>query len=81
MTNRDIDVAFYGFDLDCAGHLDLDKTESLAYQGMAKVLKKQGFVTNIFAELFHEARNENGKLVFPLRITGTLGNPKFSVVD
>ena len=81
MTNRDIDVAFYGFDLDCSGYLDLDKNENLAYQGMAKVLKKQGLMTNIFAELFHEARNENGKLVFPLRITGTLGNPKFSVVD
>lgn len=81
MTNRDIDVAFYGFDLDCGGHLDLDKTGNLEYRGVAKVLKKQGFVTNIFAELFHEARDENGKLVFPLRVTGTLDNPKFSVVD
>lgn len=81
MTNRDIDVAFYGFDLDCAGHLDLDKAANLEYHGVAKVLKKQGFATNIFAELFHEARDENGKLVFPLRITGTLDNPKFSLVD
>lgn len=81
MTNRDIDVAFYGFDLDCAGYLDLDKAEALEYHGTAKVLKKQGLLTNLFAEVFHEARNENGKLVFPLRVTGTLTTPKFSVVD
>lgn len=81
MTNHDIDVAFYGFDLQCAGHLDLNGTGELAYHGVAKVLKKQGFVTNVFAELFHEARDKNGKLVFPLRITGTITNPKFALVD
>jgi hypothetical protein len=51
------------------------------YHGVAKIVRKQGFVTNIFAEIFHEGRSENGKLVFPLRITGTLVNPKFALVD
>ena len=81
MTNHDIDVAFYGVDLSCAGHLDLDATARLEYRGTARVLKKQGFVTNIFAEVFHEGRNDSGKLVFPLQITGTLSNPKFALVD
>jgi uncharacterized protein involved in outer membrane biogenesis len=81
MTNRNIDVAFYGVDLSCAGHLDLNATARLEYRGTVKVLKKQGFLTNLFAEVFREGRNENGKLVFPLRITGMLSNPKFALVD
>ena len=74
-------MAFYGVDLSCAGYLDLDATARLEYRGTARVLKKQGVVTNIFAEVFREGRNDNGKLAFPLQITGTLSNPKFALVD
>lgn len=81
MTNHDIDVDFYGVDFECSGYLKLNGSNRLNYKGLAKVLKKQGFFTNTFAKLFHEAREHNGKLVFPLQITGTLADPKLALVD
>jgi len=81
ISSREINIAFYGVDLQCAGDLGLSRAGSLNYQGVAKVEKKQGFFTNIFARTMHEAKEENGKLVFPIRINGTMVNPKFSVVD
>lgn len=81
ISSREINIAFYGVDLQCAGDLGLSGAGILDYQGVAKVMKKQGFFTNIFARTMHDAKEENGKLVFPVRINGTMVNPKFSVVD
>jgi uncharacterized protein involved in outer membrane biogenesis len=81
ISSREINIAFYGVDLQCAGGLGLSGSGILDYQGVAKVMKKQGFFTNIFARTMHDAKEENGKLVFPIQINGTMVNPKFSVVD
>ena len=52
----------------------------LDYSGVASVLNTQGFFTNMMARM-SGAKLEKGKLSFPIRIEGTLQNPKFSVVD
>jgi len=80
ISSHAISVAFYGVDLDCDGVLGLS-SGTLDYQGKVKVLKKQGFFTNLFAKVAHEAKEENGRLVFPIRVTGTMLNPKFAVTD
>lgn len=64
--------------MDCAGELGLNNG-SLNYEGEAKVLKKQGFFTNLFAKIAHEAKEESGRLVFPIRVSGTMLKPKFDV--
>jgi uncharacterized protein involved in outer membrane biogenesis len=81
ISSREINIAFYGSDLECTGDLGLRGTSTLDYQGEVRVLKKQGFFTNVFAKLLHEAREENGKLVFPIRITGTIVDPKVTAID
>jgi hypothetical protein len=81
ISSREVNIAFYGVDLQCAGGLGLTGSGTLDYQGVAKVLKKQGFFTNIFARTMHEAKEENGKLIFPIRINGTMVKPKFSVTE
>ena len=78
--SRQIGVDFYGIDVNGSG--DVDETNGgLDYTGTAIILKKQGFFTNVFARLFKEAQEKKGRLTFPLRLTGTLKNPVFAVVE
>ena len=81
ISSRAVNVAFYGVDVECAGALGLSSGGTLDYQGVAKVVKKQGFFTNLVAKIAHEAKEENGKLVFPIKVSGTMVDPKFSVVE
>ncbi len=81
ISSRQINIAFYGVDVQCAGDLGVSNGGTLDYQGVARVLKKQGFFTNIFATVLHEAKEENGKLVFPIRVSGTMLTPKISITD
>jgi hypothetical protein len=81
ISSRDVSIAFYGVDIQCAGSLGFGGDGILDYQGVARILKKQGFFTNIFGKVWYGAKEENGKLVFPIRIRGTLIRPKFSGVD
>ena len=76
--NRHIDVDFYGIDVDGSGSVD-ELTSRLDYKGKATILRKQGFFVNTFARLFKGADSKHGRLVFPIRVAGTLNNPKFSV--
>ncbi len=78
--SHEINVAFYGVDVRCSGSLDLTDGGGLNYKGVAMVITKEGFFTNIFSKL-EGARLENGKLAFPIQIEGTLESPKFSVVN
>ena len=78
ISSRQIDIAFYGVDIQCAGILGLSQGGVLDYQGVAKVMKKQGFLTDTFAKLLHDAKEENGRLIFPIRVKGTMENPKIS---
>ena len=80
ISSHQIDIAFYGIDLQCSGSLGLTSGGVLDYTGMANVLNGQGFFTNMMARM-SGAKLEKGKLSFPIRIEGTLQSPKFSVVD
>lgn len=80
ITNRKIGLDFYGIDVEGGGTLD-EINGGLNYRGAATIEKKQGFFTNIFARMFKEAHEKQGKLTFPIQLTGTLSNPKFSVTE
>jgi len=78
--SRQINVDFYGIDVDGSGTVD-ELNSRLDYKGNATIQTKQGFFVSTFARLFKGADSQHGRLVFPLRITGTLNNPKCAVVD
>ena len=78
--SHQIDVDFYGIDVQCSGSLGVNGGGGLDYKGVASVLNSQGFFANTMARM-SGARLQKGKLSFPIRIQGTLQNPKFSVVD
>ena len=79
--SHQINIDFYGIDVQCSGSLGVTGGgEGMEYQGVASVLNSQGFFTNMMARM-SGAKLEKGKLSFPIRIEGTLQNPKFSVID
>ncbi len=80
ISSHQINIAFYGIDVQCSGSLGVMGGGGMDYTGVASVLNSQGFLTNMMARM-SGAKLENGKLSFPIRIEGTLQNPKFSVVD
>jgi uncharacterized protein involved in outer membrane biogenesis len=77
MSSHLIDISFYGIEVQCSGSLGVAGGGGLDYKGVATVLKSQGFFTNTMARM-SGAKLEKGKLSFPIRIEGTLQNPKFS---
>ena len=78
--SHQINIDFYGIDVECSGSLGVTGGEGMDYKGVASVLNSQGFFTNMMARM-SGAELEKGKLSFPIRVGGTLQNPKFSVVD
>ncbi len=77
-SNR-MNIDFYGIDVDGAGSLSLIGGP-MDYRGSATIEKKQGFFTDTLARWFKGAKERDGRLTFPIRLTGTLANPHFSVV-
>lgn len=71
---------FYGTDVVGSGNTSV-LDGAVDYRGVATVLKKQGFFTSLFARMFKQAHEKNGRLTFFLRITGTLAHPSGSVVE
>lgn len=80
ISSHEINVAFYGVDVQCSGSIALTAAGGLDYKGVARVMKKQGFFTDIMSRMAG-AKEQNGKLFFPIQIGGTLENPQFSVVN
>lgn len=79
--SKRIDVNFHGTDVVGSGNTSL-LDGAVDYRGAANVQKKQGLMTNVFAQLFKEAHQQaNGRLTFPLRLTGKLTSPTLSVVE
>jgi hypothetical protein len=76
ISSKVIDIDGYGVDLDGSGSVSLSGSDALNYQGVAEIVSKQGFVTNLFARLAGGTLKD-GKLSFPFRIEGTMENPKF----
>jgi uncharacterized protein involved in outer membrane biogenesis len=77
ISSRVIDVDGYGVDLDGSGSVSLSGSDQLNYQGVAEIVSKQGFVTNLFARLAGGTLKD-GKLSFPFHIGGTIDNPIFT---
>jgi hypothetical protein len=77
LSSKAIDIDGYGVDVDGSGSVSLSGSDELNYQGVAQIVTKQGFVTNLFARLAG-ATLKDGKLSFPFHIGGTIDNPVFS---
>ncbi len=77
ISSSDIDIAGYGVNVQGSGSLSVTGSDRLDYRGVAEILAKQGFFTNIMARL-SGATLKNGRLSFPFRVGGTIQNPIFS---
>ncbi len=78
MYSQRIGIDFYGIAVDGAGSMSLTGGP-MDYRGTATIEKRQGFFMNTFARWFKGAREKDGHLMFPVRLTGTLTNPQFAV--
>jgi uncharacterized protein involved in outer membrane biogenesis len=76
LSSKVIDIDGYGVDLDGSGSVSLSGSDELNYQGVAEIVSKQGFVTNLLARLAGGTLKD-GKLSFPFHIGGTIDNPVF----
>ncbi|HEY5084415.1 MAG TPA: AsmA family protein, partial [Rhizomicrobium sp.] len=76
--SRQIRVDFYGVDARGAGDMN-DLNSTLNYHGTVIIEKKQGFFTTSFARIFKGAREKDGRLVFPIRLTGTWADPRCTI--
>jgi uncharacterized protein involved in outer membrane biogenesis len=77
ISSRVIDVDGYGVDVDGSGSMSITGSDELNYQGVAEIISKQGFVTNLFARLAGGTLKD-GKLSFPFHVGGTIDNPVFA---
>ena len=77
ISSKVIDIDGYGVDLDGSGSVSISGSDELNYQGVAEIVSKQGFMTNLFARLAGGTLKD-GKLSFPFHIGGTIDNPVFA---
>jgi uncharacterized protein involved in outer membrane biogenesis len=77
IQSKTIDIDGYGVDIDAAGVINVDGSNELDYQGVAKIVTKQGFLTTTLAR-FAGATVKDGLLSFPFRVGGTIDTPQFS---
>jgi uncharacterized protein involved in outer membrane biogenesis len=78
MYSKRVAVDFYGIDVDGTGSMSLTGG-SIEYRGTATIEQKQGIFTTAFARWFKHAKEKDGRLEFPISLTGTLTNPQFAV--
>lgn len=77
--SKRVAVDFYGIDVDGTGSMSLIGGP-VNYRGSATIEKKQDFFTTTFARWFKHGKEKDGRLSFPIALTGTLANPQFAVV-
>jgi uncharacterized protein involved in outer membrane biogenesis len=77
ISSRVIDVDGYGVDVDGSGSMSITGSDELNYQGVAEIISKQGFVTNLFARMAGGTLKD-GKLSFPFHVGGTIDKPVFA---
>ena len=77
ISSKVIDIDGYGVDIDGSGSVGISGSAELDYHGVAEIVSKQGFVTNLFARLAGGTLKD-GKLSFPFQVGGTIDNPVFS---
>ena len=73
-----IEIDGYGVNVSGSGSVSVSGSDDLNYQGVANIVAKQGFFTNLEARL-SGASSHNGRLSFPFRVSGTVGTPIFSM--
>lgn len=78
IVSHRIAIDFYGIDVAVSGNVD-EVTGVLDYKGEVTIQQKQGFFTSTFARMFKGAKTKDGKLVFPVRVTGTASNPRCAI--
>jgi uncharacterized protein involved in outer membrane biogenesis len=79
MYSKRVAVDFYGIDVDGTGSMSLTGGP-VKYRGTATIEQKQGLLTTTVARLFKHGKDKDGRLQFPIELTGTLANPQFAVV-
>ncbi|MGH9617090.1 MAG: AsmA-like C-terminal region-containing protein, partial [Acidobacteriaceae bacterium] len=79
MYSKRIAIDFYGVVVAGTGSMSLTGGQ-IDYRGTATIEKKQGFLTSTFARWFKGAKEKQGRLTFPIRLTGTMSDPKFTIV-
>jgi uncharacterized protein involved in outer membrane biogenesis len=77
ILSKVIDIDGYGVDIDGSGSVSISGSDELNYQGVAEIVSRQGFVTNLFARL-NGGTLKDGKLSFPFHVRGTIDNPVFA---
>jgi uncharacterized protein involved in outer membrane biogenesis len=77
VTGKNIDIDGYGVDIDGSGSISVDGFDEVNCQGTAQITAPQGFLTNTFAR-FAGGKLQNGRILFPFRIDGTVEKPTFS---
>jgi uncharacterized protein involved in outer membrane biogenesis len=77
ISSKVIDIDGYGVDIDGSGSVSVSGSDELNYHGVAQIVSKQGFVTNLFARLAGGTLKD-GKLSFPFHVGGTIDNPAFA---
>jgi len=78
ISSREINLVGYGVDVESSGSVRVTGAHSLDCQGVAQIVTKQGFFTNLVARM-SGASLKNGKLSFPFKVSGTMDNPTFSL--
>jgi hypothetical protein len=77
ISSKVIDVDGYGVDLDGSGTVSVSGSGELNYHGVAEIVFREGFMTNLFARLAG-GTVKDGKLSFPFHVGGTIDNPVFA---
>jgi len=77
ISSKTIDIDGYGVDVDATGTVNVDGSDELDYQGVARITTKQGFFTSTFAR-FAGATVKDGLLSFPFKVGGTIDSPVFA---
>ncbi len=80
IASQRLNLDFYGIVLNGGGRF-LEADDGMDYRATATIEKRQGFFMDLFARLFKDAEVKNGRIVFPLKITGTLNHPQIAVTD
>ena len=77
ILSKVIDIDGYGVDVDGSGSVSISGSDELNYHGVAEIVSRQGFMTNLFARLAGGTLKD-GKLSFPFHVGGTIDNPVFA---
>jgi AsmA protein len=78
ITSEKIAVVGTGMNIDGLGAMTLAGDGSLAYDGIARLATPQNSLSNLMGGLTG-ATYEDGKLVFPFTVGGSLANPQFKL--